>query len=235
MASSARPHTAPSVPTTIREVRRASAITLSISAASSSPSSDARTSSASRSLCWRTRACAASASHVETVTPCSLAAARTEAAKSESREMDNFSAPMRQVLAICYHGSNRLWTQLITVTGDNPLCGRDIDVHAEPVSVFTRCAGGGIRTHTGGFLGPVPLPLGYAGLRLRAHQVSVSAWQLGQRIRRLASRLSVWSPLTWSSARGRSWPRHRCRLHFTHRRSFKPALINRSRRRPVFV
>ncbi len=27
------------------------------------------------------------------------------------------------------------------------------------------CAGGGIRTHTDGFLGPGPLPLGYAGLR----------------------------------------------------------------------
>jgi len=59
--------------------------------------------------------------------------------------------------------------------------------------------------------------------------------QLGQRIRRLVSRLSVWSPLTWSSARGRSWPRHRCRPHSSHRRSFKPALINRSRRRAVFV
>src|SRR6185437_5962356 len=55
-------------------------------------------------------------------------------------------------------------------------------------------AGGGIRTHTGGLLRPVPLPLGYAGLRLRAHQVSVSAVLLGERIRRFASRLAAWSP-----------------------------------------
>jgi hypothetical protein len=95
-------HAAPSAPMIIREAPRALAINLSISAGSSSPSSDVRTSSASRSLRWRTRACAASASHVETLTPCSLAAAHTAAARSESREMDNFSAPTRRILPPYY-------------------------------------------------------------------------------------------------------------------------------------
>jgi hypothetical protein len=42
----------------------------------------------------------------------------------------------------------------------------DVPRHLYTVSRdITLGAGGGIRTHTGGFLGPVPLPLGYAGSR----------------------------------------------------------------------
>jgi hypothetical protein len=58
-------------------------------------------------------------------------------------------------------------------------------------------AGGGIRTHTGGLLRPVPLPLGYAGVSGRAPEC---AQDRAQTLRSLRS-LATWPVArTWYSA-----------------------------------
>src|SRR5262249_39078933 len=101
-------YAAPRPPVTTVEPLRAAATRRSTSSGSRPPISAASESSAARNRIWRTCACAASASQVDTLTPCADAALRTVTASSESSEMDSFSTLTDRMLPIYYCGSKQV-------------------------------------------------------------------------------------------------------------------------------